>query len=481
MNALKGSLYVKFNVLNVGMIFVLGLFMSILFFVSMSQYMERQLDILGKEIASAMSQSIGNAILVDDRFSMTEQLIQERQKNEQIRYIVVEGPKGNVLASTFTEGLPQGFPKRDLSPQSGDTPWLIDSNEGLIREIAYPIDEGLVGYIRIGMTETVMMEIMEKRLVETMTFIFIICIVASTLATRFARSFLLPIRRLEQAARQIGKGDYSVRVPRTSSDDIGRLGRTFNIMVHRLSTKDEENSKLVKALQEKEQNRIWLINRLFTAREDERHRISRELHDESSQSMASILMYLRIIKGSVTDDKGRELISDVQELTRHTLEGIRRLAVNLHPPLLEDLGLIAAIQKYMDNFRKMQPSLVVQFQADPDVDAINSMGALFCYRIVQESLANIARHAQAREVHVTLDIEDDVLTLVISDDGIGFSDITAEKARLNNHLGLVSMRERTDLLQGTFSIDSKPGNGTTITITIPLEYVMGDDHEYSTS
>ena len=178
-----------------------------------------------------------------------------------------------------------------------------------------------------------MIQIMEKRLVETMTFIFIICIVASVLATRFARNFLLPIRRLDQAARQIGKGDYSVRVPRTSSDDIGRLGRTFNVMVNRLAAKDAENSKLVKALQEKEQTRIWLINRLFTAREDERRRISRELHDESSQSMVSILTYLRILQDRMKDDQGRELIADVQDLTRHTLEGIRHLAVNLHPPL----------------------------------------------------------------------------------------------------------------------------------------------------
>ena len=481
MNKLKGSLYVKFNVLNVGMIFILGLFMSILFLFSMNQYMERQLDLLGREIASAMSQSISNAILVDDRFSMTEQLIHARQTNEQVRYIVVDGPEGTMLASTFTEGVPLGFPKRNLSPGSADEDWVIDSNEGTIREIVYPIDKGLVGYIRIGMTETVMIQIMEKRLVETMTFIFIICIVASVLATRFARNFLLPIRRLDQAARQIGKGDYSVRVPRTSSDDIGRLGRTFNVMVNRLAAKDAENSKLVKALQEKEQTRIWLINRLFTAREDERRRISRELHDESSQSMVSILTYLRILQDRMKDDQGRELIADVQDLTRHTLEGIRHLAVNLHPPLLEDLGLIAAIQKYIDNFKKMQPHMNICFHADSDVDSLNRMGALFCYRIIQEGLTNIARHARAKEVRVTIGIQDDSLTLIISDDGIGFSQTTAEAARFNNHLGLVSMRERTDLLRGTFTIDSKPRKGSTITITIPVENVTGDDYEYPIS
>ena len=89
-------------------------------------------------------------------------------------------------------------------------------------------------------------------------------------------------------------------------------------MVNRLAAKDAENSKLVKALQEKEQTRIWLINRLFTAREDERRRISRELHDESSQSMVSILTYLRILQDRMKDDQGRELIADVQDLTRQS-------------------------------------------------------------------------------------------------------------------------------------------------------------------
>ena len=252
-------------------------------------------------------------------------------------------------------------------------------------------------------------------------------------------------------------------------------------MVNRLAAKDAENSKLVKALQEKEQTRIWLINRLFTAREDERRRISRELHDESSQSMVSILTYLRILQDRMKDDQGRELIADVQDLTRHTLEGIRHLAVNLHPPLLEDLGLIAAIQKYIDNFKKMQPHMNICFHADSDVDSLNRMGALFCYRIIQEGLTNIARHARAKEVRVTIGIQDDSLTLIISDDGIGFSQTTAEAARFNNHLGLVSMRERTDLLRGTFTIDSKPRKGSTITITIPVENVTGDDYEYPIS
>ena len=101
-------------------------------------------------------------------------------------------------------------------------------------------------------------------------------------------------------------------------------------MSNRLSVNGRENSKLLTALREKEKNRVWLIDQLFSAREDERRRISRELHDETSQSMVSILAYLRLIQDQTENSDVRELVTGVRELTRETLESLRHLAVNLH-------------------------------------------------------------------------------------------------------------------------------------------------------
>lgn len=474
------TLYVKFNALIVGTIFVCGLLAASLFLYSTSTYMNHELDTSGRELAASISQVISNDILVDDRFAMTEQLLHAQQTNDQVRYILVTYPDGRILASTFTDGLPKGLPeRRDVQHDGADKTVTFDSTEGYIREVIYPIDGGLVGYFRIGLSERPMMQLMWKRFVQTMLVILAICLAASVLATRYARAFLRPVQTLAQAIRQIGRGNYSVRVPVETKDEVGRLAKAFNVMSDRLAVKDRENSKLLTALREKEKTRIWLIDQLFSAREDERRRISRELHDETSQSMVSMLAYLRLIMDQTEEPKVRELVAGVRDLTRETLEGLRHLAVNLHPPLLDDLGLVVAIEKYLDTYRQTQPGLTVTFHHDGDISRVSRPVALFCYRMVQEGLTNIARHAQAHTVTIGLHVLPSKLTLSVRDDGIGFSADRAERARLDNHLGLVSMRERTDVLNGTFAIDSHPGKGTTLTSSLPLYLSEEEEHEHS--
>ena len=474
------TLYVKFNALIVGTIFICGLLTASLFLYSTSEYMSHELDASGKELAVSIGQVVSNDILVDDRFDMTEQLLHAQKTNDQVRYILVTYPDGRILASTFTEGLPKGLPeRRDLANEGLGQTLTFDSTEGYIREIMVPIDGGLVGYFRVGLSERPMMQLMWKRFVETMLIILAICLVASALATRYARSFLRPVQALAKAIRQIGRGNYSVRVSVDTKDDVGQLAKAFNVMSNRLAVKDRENSKLLTALREKEKNRVWLIDQLFSAREDERRRISRELHDETSQSMVSILAYLRLIQDQTEKPDVRELVTGVRDLTRETLEGLRHLAVNVHPPLLDDLGLIVAIEKYLDTYRQTQPDLTVSFCHDGDISRVSRPVALFCYRMVQEGLTNIARHAQAHTVTIELNILPSALSLVIADDGVGFSAARAEQARLDNHLGLVSMQERTDVLNGTFSIDGQPGKGTTLTITLPLHLSEEMEHEHT--
>lgn len=467
------SLYVKFNVLIVGTIFICGLLIGLMLLYTTNTEMEHELDKSGLEIGQSMSTVISNAILLDDKFTITEQLIHTKTVNDQTRYIIVSHPNGEILASTFTDGIPQGLPLV-RTPQASQSMDVItyNSNEGYIREVLCPIDDGLVGYFRIGLTEKPMVQLMRKRFIEMITLILLICLLASWLATRYANAFLKPIQTMAAAVRQIGRGNYHVTVPSTTSDDIGRLAKAFNIMVNRLSVKDKENLRLVAALQEKEKLRMWLIQQLFTAREDERRRISRELHDETSQSMVAILSYLRIIMDRTTDASVKELVGGVRDLTKDTLEGLRHLAVNLHPPLLDDLGLIVAMEKYLDSFRTAHPQIQITYTHEGDFTAISRPIALLCYRLMQEALTNIIRHSQATAVVIALKITSNQLTMSITDNGIGFSEDTAKQARLDNHLGLVSMRERTELLNGTFQIHSQPDAGTAICIVLPLEKDM---------
>lgn len=464
------SLYVKFNALIVGTIFICGLLIGSLLLYTTSSEMERELDKSGVEIGQTMSAVISSDILLDDRFSMTERLMQIQSLNDQIRYIIVFHPNGQILASTFTNGIPKGLPLvREPKPGVAVDTVTFDSNEGYIREVLCPIDNGLVGYFRIGLSEKTMMQVMQHRFLEMIILIILICLASSWLATRYARSFLKPIQQMAAAVRQLGRGNYQVKVPEKTPDDVGRLARAFNTLSSRLSAREQENSRLLQALQEKEKMRMWLISQLFSAREDERRRISRELHDETSQSMVTMLAYLRIIMDKTSDADAKELLCGVRDLMKDTLEGLRHLAVNLHPPLLDDLGLIVAMEKYLDTFRRAQPHIHISFSQSGDFSHLSHPISLLCYRLMQEALTNIVRHSQADAVDITIKTDDETLTLSITDNGVGFSEDTLEQARLDNHLGIVSMRERAELLNGHFYIDSYPNDGTCIVITLPLK------------
>ena len=290
-------------------------------------------------------------------------------------------------------------------------PHIYSSTDGPIREILYPIDDGITGYLRIGLTEREARALVERRGFELFLVLLSLALLATFLATRYA--------------------------------------------------------KLFGALQQKERLRLWLIGQLFSAREDEKRRISRELHDETSQSMASILAYLRILHGKLATPEQRELLQEARELTSEALQGLKQLAVDLHPPLLEDLGLLVAIEKYIDTLRRTHEDLNVRWETQGDFTGLDRTLALVIYRSVQEGLTNIVRHAHAREASVKLRATAKEVCVEIADDGVGFEKDTAERARLDRHLGLVSMKERAELLEGSFSVESAPGAGTRLFLCLP--------------
>lgn len=464
------GLYYKFNILIVGSIFLCGLFMGAMMLHTAMSSMEEALLQTGREIAGYLAAGVGNDILVDNQFSIHERMSRTMDSNKQIRYIIVSGPDGSTMLSTFTEGLPKGLPEMRLPNGKSDIDTMsFSSNEGTIREIMMPIDDGYVGYIRLGITEKYMMESLRRHSLIVVLMVVLLCVVAAILTTRYAHEFLEPISRLSFAVKQLDEGKYGIQVSVASQDEVGRLARTFNKMSLGLRNIIDKNNRLLRNLQQKEQNRRWLIDQLFAAREDEQRRISRELHDESSQSMASILTYLRVLHNILNTNEQREMLLEIRELTANTLEGIRRLAVDLHPPLLEDLGLAAAIEKYMEPIRRMYPDIEFSCELEGDFRKLPRPVSLICYRTIQEAIANILKYAEAEKVGISLRIREGNVLLEVKDDGVGFDRETAEKARLNRHLGLVSMRERAELLRGIFLLETAPGRGTKITMILPID------------
>jgi len=223
---------------------------------------------------------------------------------------------------------------------------------------------------------------------------------------------------------------------------------------------------------QQEELRTRLIHEVMTAQEEERGRIARELHDEIGQSLTALLLGLRTIEGSQTVAQAVELAQRLRETTGQTLVDVGRLWRGLHPRALDDLGLTAAVTRHAQEFARLRGVAVEVRTEGVDGDGLSPLLQATIYRALQEALTNVARHADARSVSVSIARDGPTVELRVQDDGIGFDPARAEVAAGDRRpLGLRSMRERATLLGGSVEVDSRPGAGTTITARLPVRGV----------
>jgi signal transduction histidine kinase len=214
-----------------------------------------------------------------------------------------------------------------------------------------------------------------------------------------------------------------------------------------------------------EDTRARLLERLIGAEDDERRRIARELHDEAGQSLTAIMVRLRAIADMSASADVRSAVLRVRDLTAHTVDDIGRLARGLHPAVLDDKGLAAAAKRYVADFSSAFGIAVNMTTRRLDSPRLAPLTAATMYRILQECLTNVARHAQAKCASVTLRRDDRGIELVVRDDGIGF-----ETDRTNgDRLGLRGMRERVALSRGSIEVESRPGEGAMIRVRLPID------------
>ncbi|MBI2216874.1 MAG: sensor histidine kinase [Candidatus Rokubacteria bacterium] len=277
----------------------------------------------------------------------------------------------------------------------------------------------------------------------------ILCFVVHYGVLRLA---LAPLDRLQAAVDGVRSGDLDARVAASPLDDerFTRLADTFNQMVATIARGAQESRRL--------------SQRILEAQEDERQRVARELHDESAQSLTLMLVRLRVMELSEDPAQIRQHVHELRELTARALEEIRRIALELRPKILEDLGLGEALAWRVDEVnasgavRATIQLVGIERRLPRDVE-------LALYRIAQEALTNVARHAGAEHARLMLVQRDGIVSLAVEDDGAGF-DVHAEEARAGG-LGLSGMRERMTLVGGTLHIESAPGRGTRVTAAAP--------------
>lgn len=213
--------------------------------------------------------------------------------------------------------------------------------------------------------------------------------------------------------------------------------------------------------------RRGLMTQLISAEADERRRIARELHDETGQSLTALLVGLRAIAEMSERAEVREAAMRLRDVAAQTIDDVGRLARGLHPAVLDDKGLGAAARRYAADYARLHGTRVEFAGGTVDAPRLPTLTAGTMYRILQETLTNVARHADATRIRITLTRSLSTLELVVSDDGSGFDVRSVTGAALAG-LGLRGMDERVTLLGGTLHIVSQPGRGTEVHASLPL-------------
>lgn len=244
------------------------------------------------------------------------------------------------------------------------------------------------------------------------------------------------------------------------------LGHLERLRIQRAAADQEAAAATAR---ERERMRTHMLARVIDAQEAERARVARDLHDQIGQALTSVLLGLHLVDAAVTEDRvvpqeAARQTAEVRELVADALRDVRRLAFELRPTLLDDVGLVAALDRLAADLRTRYPvtvemsveGLTDDVRLPPEVETV-------AYRVVQESLTNVVRHSGAAAVSVGIEHLEGTLRAVVADDGVGFDPLVVRTS-----LGLRGMEERAGLVGGTLVLDSAPGRGATVVLEIPL-------------
>jgi signal transduction histidine kinase len=291
-----------------------------------------------------------------------------------------------------------------------------------------------------------------------------------------------PILELVAVVGAVRGGNLQPSARVWARDEIGELAAAFNSMLESLRAsraqvetshgevlrRNRELAQLSEELRQKEQIRAQLLEKAITAQEEERKRIARELHDDTSQALTSLVVGLKVLEGLHDPGQIRAQVAELRELAAGTLDSVHGLALELRPSVLDDLGLVAAVQRHVATQTRRQGVEVDFHTTGLDGKRLGPETEMAVYRIIQESLANVSRHSRATAASVILECRRDTLVAIVEDNGRGF-DVGALLAS-EQSLGLHGMRERSLLVGGKLTIESSPGGGTTVFVQIPLSH-----------
>jgi signal transduction histidine kinase len=277
---------------------------------------------------------------------------------------------------------------------------------------------------------------------------------------------------LKSRERVVGVLNISSREPRSFSEEevqlLTAIGHQLGVAV--------ENAQLYSELELKEQMQTELLQRIISIQEAERLRVARELHDVSSQALATIAVRLEALATPLGTNAGdtQTQLEVIKSLLASTTRELHELVYDLRPSLLDDLGLPAALRSYARSSLDAA-GIEVHLEVVGQERSLPPQAEIALFRIVQEAIANVVRHAQAESTYISLEFNENGITVQVEDDGVGFDLAQGFGSTTpKQSMGLLGMKERTEWLGGTLTIDTKPGGGTRVAVEVPADWEQTD-------
>ncbi|MEW8050974.1 MAG: ATP-binding protein [Candidatus Thiodiazotropha sp.] len=370
-------------------------------------------------------------------------LISHLQRLDDIRHLNIAVVRGD---GTIIYPFSERRQERQLSVPS----WFIDLVKPPPAEYRKRIASPLIGTSEIVILADPTDEIQDawreaRSIVLLIVSFTILCIILMAIIIR--RS-LQPVNEISTGLGVIQSGDYAARLPHFNLPELNRLSQQFNHMAQVLDEQQRENRQLNK--------------RLLSVQESERRHLSRELHDELGQSISAIKAMAVTLK--LQSDGKPEGANAIIGVCNQMYGVVRDMMNRLRPVVLEELGMVTAIERLVDGWNDSQEECFCALSFSGKFDEIDEDTAITLYRIVQEALTNVAKHAAAEKVEIRLERQGNgLIALYIRDDGHGFDHRNRQKG-----MGLLGMRERVEALNGKISLASEPGQGVSIDIYLPF-------------
>jgi len=246
-----------------------------------------------------------------------------------------------------------------------------------------------------------------------------------------------------------------------------------------------ENARLYQVLQQREAQLAELVRQIVNAQEAERQRIARELHDETGQKLTALAMGLAAVETHLSSGELQRvagLVHDLRDLTDQSITELRNVMANLRPSQLDDLGLVPALHWYVQQYQARHPDIDIILTAEPKVQRLPTEYKTVLFRVTQEALTNVARHAHATRVEITLSQQRNAVYLDVADNGVGFDMNTPTRCDGGKGWGLVGIRERVAAVAGKCTVTSQKGRGTRISVELPLRQAgeLGEEQTFAT-